>query len=542
PRELAYVALQRIISPSLIDNNWKNAIDTLNKYKIYFNNDKRIDKILNILADSDKKLKAQSISENINSTAHEYAPVITFDNKTIYFCGRNREKNIGGEDIFVSKFINGQWSEPELINGVNTPYAHEAPLAISADGNTLIIYYDKDIYYSDKIQPGWTQPRKFPSINIDYSWEADAMLSSNGKAILFISDRKDNIGQHHVFGQLFHGSHKGNLDIYVSTKTEDGWSEPINLGEKINTPYGERSPFLHPDMKTLYFSSEGHAGLGNLDVFKSTRLNDTSWIEWSEPVNLGKELNSYGDEYDYKISTYGQFAFFSSYKDENFDIQKMEIPTSMQPDKIVLISGNIKNTIGEPVKATVKWEDLKTGKIMGFSESDLTDDGKFLVILPQGKNYGYFIEHKNYYPLSGNIDLTEQKDQAEIIQNFTLISYVEIINNQHIIPLKNVFFNHNQSKLKAESYSELNRLILFIKKNHDLKIEISGHTDNSGTSNYNMKLSQKRAEAVLQYLVKNGCKSSNLVAKGYGETKPVDDNETDEGKSKNRRVEFKVLK
>ena len=541
PRELAFVTLQRIISPSLFSKNWQAAIDTLNKYKKYFNNDVRIKKMIDILSAPLNNLKAKSISNIINTKGHEYAPVVTVDNKTIYFCGRNRKHNIGGEDIFVSKHKNNTWTEPKLINGINTPMAHEAPLAISADENTLIIYYNKDIYYSKNHYGRWTQPRKFPSVNLEYSWEADAMLSSDGKAILFISDRKSNIGKHHVYGGLFHGGHKGNINIYVSTKTENGWSKPINLGKTINTPYAERSPFLHPDMKTLYFSSDGHGGLGNLDVYKTTRLNDSSWTEWSEPVNMGKEINSYGDEYDYRISTNGKYAFLSSYKQENFDIHTMEIPASMRPGYVAIISGTIKNNKGEIVEATIKWEDLKTGKIMGFSESNGTD-GKYLIILPLGKNYGYFIEHKNYYPLSGNIDLINQEEQIEITKNFTLLSYVEIINNQLAIPLENVFFDHNQSKLKKESHSELNRLIKFINKNHDFKIEISGHTDNSGTTAYNKKLSQKRAEAVKHYLVSKGCKSTNLIAKGYGETKPVADNNTDKGKAKNRRVEFRVVK
>jgi len=541
PRELAFVTLQRIITPSLVEKNWQSAIDTLNKYKKYFkNNDIRINKMIEILSAPVNNLKSESISDIINTKGHEYAPVVTVDNKTMYFCGRNRKNNIGLEDIFISKQENNVWTEPKLINGINTPMAHEAPLAISADGKKLIIYYNKDIYYSKNHYGSWTQPRKFPSVNIEYSWEADAMLSSDGKAIFFISDRKSNIGKHHEYGRLYHGAHNGNLNIYVCTKNKDSWSKPINLGKTINTPYAERSPFLHPDMKTLYFSSDGHGGLGNLDVYKSTRLNDSSWTEWSEPVNMGKEINSYGDESDYKISTDGKYAFLSSYK-ENFDINKMEIPISMRPGYVAIISGTIKNNKGKIVETVIKWEDLKTGKIMGFSESNSTD-GKYLIILPLGKNYGYFIDHKNYYPLSGNIDLTKKKKQIEITKNFTLLSYVEIINNKLSIPLENVFFNINKSQLKPESHNELNRLIKFINKNKDLKFEISGHTDNTGTTAYNKKLSQKRAEAVKHYLVTKGCNSANLTAKGYGKTKPVADNSTDIGKAKNRRVEFKVVK
>ncbi|MEN8118958.1 MAG: OmpA family protein [Bacteroidota bacterium] len=541
PTELAFVALQRILTPELIQRDWSSAIEILEEYESYFPDDERINKTIQMLGAAGEKIQKENISTKINTNGHEYAPVISASGKRLYFCGRKREGSIGGEDIFVSKFINNSWTEPELIRGINTPYAHEAPLAISADGNRLLLYANTDIYYSDKTYSGWGIARPFPSVNTEKSWEADAMMTSDGNAILFISDRKGNIGQHHVFGKNFHGSYAGNLDIYVSEKTEDGWSKPVNIGEKINTPYAERSPFLHPDMKTLYFSSDGHAGLGKLDVFKTTRLNDTSWTEWSEPVNLGKEINSFGDEYDYKISTDGKMAYLSVFETDNYDIYQMELPVSMRPEAVAVIFGTIKNSDEEFEHAKIKWEDLTTGKLIGFSESDI-NDGSYLIILPLGKNYGYYIDHKNYFPLSGNVDLTNQKEQIEIEKNFVLRSYVEIINNQVAIPLENVFFEHNKYQLRPESYLELNRLVTFIKKNEGLKIEISGHTDNTGTTQYNKQLSKKRADAVKNYLIKQGCKQSNLSSVGYGESHPVTKNDTEEGKAKNRRVEFRVVK
>ncbi|RLD83422.1 MAG: hypothetical protein DRJ10_03515 [Bacteroidetes bacterium] len=541
PVELAFVTLQRILTPSLIKRDWLSAVKLLRDYQTYFPKEERIGQLIQILNSSDEKIQKENISNKINTEGHEYAPVISANGKMLYFCGRKREGSIGGEDIFVSKFKNNSWTKPELIRGINTPYGHEAPLAISADGNRLLLYANTDIYYSDKTFSGWSIARPFPSVNTDKSWEADAMMTSDGNAILFISDRKGNVGQHHVFGKKFHGSYTGNLDIYVSEKTKNGWSRPINIGDKINTPYAERSPFLHPDMKTLYFSSDGHAGLGKLDVFKTTRLNDTSWTEWSEPVNLGKEINSFGDEYDYKISTDGKTAYLSVFETDNYDIYQMELPVSMRPDAVAVIFGTIKNSDDEYEHAKIKWEDLTTGKLIGFSESDITD-GSYLIILPLGKNYGYYIEHKNYFPLSGNIDLINKKKQIEIEKNFILHSYVEIINDQLAIPLENIFFEHNKYVLKSESYGELNRLVTFIKNHDGLKIEISGHTDNVGTTQYNKQLSKKRADAVKNYLIKWGCISANLSSAGYGEAQPVTENDTEEGKAKNRRVEFKVIK
>jgi len=540
PVELAFVALIRTITPFLIEKKWQSAIDQLEKYKSYFPQDIRIDKIINILKATDLTLALESLSARINSGGHEYAPVFTADGRSLFFCGRGRKGNIGGEDIFISRFIDNEWTKPELLSSINTPYAHEAPLAISADGSRLLIYANTDIYYSDKTANGWSIPLPFPSVNQQNSWEADAFITSDGNAILFISDRGGNHGNLHKFGELFHGSHSGNSDIYVSTRTNDGWSKPVNLGRTINTPYSERSPFLHPDMKTLYFSSDGHAGLGRLDVFKSVRLNDSTWTEWSEPLNLGKEINSYGDEYDYKISTDGKFAYLSSLDSGNYDIKKLEIPVSIRPEYVATVWGTISNRKGEPIQTAIRWEDLKDGKPIGLLQSDLIS-GNYLIILPLGKNYGYFIEDSNYYPLSGNIDLTNEKEEMNIRKDFVLFSNSEIINEGIAVPLENVFFEHNQYKLKPESFSELNRLIKFLKKNPEMKIEIAGHTDNIGTPEYNKKLSQQRANSVKEYLLKNGIESQKLVSEGYGQTKPIQTNETVEGRAKNRRVEFKVI-
>jgi outer membrane protein OmpA-like peptidoglycan-associated protein len=365
-------------------------------------------------------------------------------------------------------------------------------------------------------------------------------MTADGNALLFISDRKGNIGNFHKYGESFYGANSGNPDIYVSTRTETGWSEPVNLGSAINTPYAERSPFLHPDMKTLYFSSEGHPGLGRLDVFKSVRLNDTCWTMWSEPVNLGKEINSPNDDYNYKISTDGKFAYLSSDNNGNWDIQKFEIPESVRPEYVATVWGFITNRKAEPVSTTIKWEDLKDGRTIGLLNSDLLA-GNYLIMLPLGKNYGYYIDDPNYYPLSGNIDLTDKNEPIIIRKDFILYSNVEIINEGVAVPLENVFFEFNKYNLKKESFSELNRLIAFLKKNLSLKVEIAGHTDNIGSAEHNKKLSEQRANSVKDYLLKNGIVPERLVAKGYGPDKPIDTNETEAGRAKNRRVEFKVL-
>lgn len=542
PAELAYVALLRTLTPFLIAKDWDKAIKRLKSYKKYFPNNTRLDTVIAILQSPEEKIQINGISSNINSEGHEYSPIITPDGSTLYFCGHTRQGSIGGEDIFVSKLYTGGWSEPKCLKTINTSWGHEAPLAISADGNTMLLYANRDIYYSNKEDERWSSPQKFPTINLGSSWEADAMMTADGKAILFISDRKGNVGEYHPFGQLYHGSNSGNTDIYVSVFKGSGqWSEPINLGTVINTPYCERSPFLHPDMKTLYFSSDGHAGLGNLDVFKTVRLNDSSWTEWSEPINLGKEINSFDKDYDYKISTDGKTALFSSFKDEHYDILEMQLPEKAKPQQVATISGFITDNKGNPIHAQVKWENIETGEIIGSLQSNATD-GSYFIALPLNKNYGYYIEHEDYYPQSGNINLCNIGDeQTEMKKNFTLSTYSSIIESKVAIPLENVFFETNSYELKPASFTELDRLVKFMQRHKNLVIEIGGHTDNVGSAAHNKELSSQRAKSVKNYLIEHGISSKSIEAKGYGESKPIASNNNSEGKSKNRRVEFRVI-
>jgi len=541
PSELAFVSVQRLISPFLDDKNWSEAKNVINKYKIYFPEDERFDEIIKILDSKDTKITSQSISNLINSDAMEYAPVISADDNSLYFCGRERIDNIGFEDIFLSTKENETWTSPTLVENLSSKFGNEAPLSISADGNTMLLYSDGDIYYSEKTVSGWSKTKEFPVINSASDWEADAMITADGNAMIFISDRSGGIGMYHEHGEEFHGSLSGNSDIYISIKNEAGWGLPINIGTTINTPFAERSPFLHPDLKTLYFSSEGHAGLGKLDVYKTTRLYDTSWLYWSEPVNLGKEINTGEDEYGYKITTNGEVAYFSFFTASQSDIYYFELPKELRPEQVATIKGIVTDDKTYPLDAEIVWEDLTSGQIIGHSKSNPAD-GKYFITLTLGRKYGYYVKKDGYYPQSGNIDLSNEKKSVEVEKNFVLISIDELINNEVAIPLTNLFFDTDKFVIKPESYPELNRLAEFLNQYPDLKVEISGHTDNTGGIAYNKDLSEKRALAVKTYLTSVGCNTQMLNAIGYGDTKPVDVNTTDSGKSNNRRVEFKVIK
>jgi outer membrane protein OmpA-like peptidoglycan-associated protein len=533
----------KVIEKSINTKDYNGAIKIINTNIEYFNNDKRLISLIKILQAPLQNIKSVSISPNINTNNWEYSVTETADGKKLYFCGRNRPENLNqnNEDIFMSVKTNNQWAKPIPVEGLNTPYGHEAPLFVTADGNRLLLYSNSDIYYTDKIKGGWSSKSIFPVINTPDSWEADAMISADGNSILFISDRQGNVGNYQPYGNKFHGTSNGNTDIYVSLKTKTGWSKPINIGKNINTPFSERSPFLHSDLKTLYFSSDGLGGLGKFDVYMTKRLNDTSWTEWSEPVNLGKEINSTKDEYGYKISTTGDYAYFSSFQNDNFDIYTLKLPENMKPETVTIVSGKITDNNDNSLYATIKWENLETGEQIGFSLSD-PDNGNFIIILPNGKNYGYFIEKEEYYPSSGNVNLTKITSNNEYQKDIKLFSFSEILTKNVSVPLPNLFFDSNKFTLKKESYPELNRLSEFINSHNDISIEISGHTDNVGAPDYNLKLSQDRASEVKKYLISKDCNADKLIAIGYGHTKPVTSNDTEAGRAENRRVEFKILK
>ena len=540
PRETAYVALMKILAPLFSAKDWKSAKRQLQKYHTYFKNEPRFAQLLTILDKKDEKITIQVLSQALNSTADEYMPVVTADGKTMYFCARNRDDNLGGEDIFMAHYESDIWQPATLIRDLSSPVYHEAPVSVSADGNTLLMFYNSSIYKVEKEYSGWSEIQPMEMINSPF-WEADAMFSSDGNAVIFVSDRPGAIGTYHPANQGFHGSSNGNIDIYVSVKKGNSWSKPINLGRQINTPYCDRSPFLHPDMKTLYFSSDGRAGLGGLDIYKSVRLSDSSWTQWSEPVHLGKAINTPNNDWGYKISTDGRLAYFAASRNGNYELLSMDLPEEMRPEAVTTISGTVYNESGKMVHATIRWEDLTTGKPVGYITSD-PQTGSYFIVLPLGKKYGYYVDKQGYYPFSANLDLRKTKKGVKIKQDIHIVSVTELRQKQLAIPIQNLFFEHDSYLIKVESYPELNRLARFILAGNFLSVEISGHTDNQGDAAYNQKLSERRAKSVKAYLVAKGCKSATLLTVGYGKTKPLTANDSESKRAKNRRVEFKVLR
>lgn len=452
------------------------------------------------------------------------------DGNALYFTGKYRDDNMGREDIFVSrKDKKGNWQKAELVPDVNTYYGNESPEAVSTDGTLMIYFKNGQLVISEKTATGWSDPVYLPKEINCSDWQADAMITSDGNAMFFAAKKK-------IDSEL-----KESINIFVSELNEEGeWSEPIDIGPVINTPGMDRSPFLHPDMKTLYFCSDRHSTLGGLDVFMSTRLSDDSWTEWSEPVNLGKEINSTENDCWYRISTDGAKAVFSKRQDDNEDIYWLSLPDHMRPDRVATISGKLLDKKQQPVVAEIKWEDLQTHEYIGHSKTDPAD-GSFFIVLPMGRIYGYYVDNDDYFPVSDNIDLRTSDQAVEIKEDISVASFQQMIEEEIPAPVNNLFFDIDKADLLPYSIPELRRVAAIIKKNN-LNVEIAGHTDSTGTAEHNMDLSRRRATSVRNFLIKEGCKADKMTIVGHGSTMPVASNETEEGRRKNRRVEITFKK
>jgi outer membrane protein OmpA-like peptidoglycan-associated protein/Mg-chelatase subunit ChlD len=595
----------------------------------------------------------------------------------------------------------------------------------------MFLFQSGKLYYSEKNYSGWSELREIDEEINSGEWQGDAMLSSDGNYLFFSAYREGEIFNiNKMSDKVYHGDILYPTDLFLSKRDSEGnWSYPENLGDVINTRYCERFPFLHPDMKTLYFSSDGHGGLGKLDVFMTTRLSDSCWTCWSKPINLGKEINTIESDAGYKITTSGQEAYFAlnnrklqessvlfildvsgsmsgdkieelkvvskktiedvinnnaevsitafdgdcnapityylpftkdynevqlfidnlyssggtpmyeayyqashllkntasktsknkilvlmtdgdatscynlndvlyklksektlfrtqtiaygvsenstAYYDlneistysggdfyhaastedlgaafeqansniyqivsgpDNKDIYKINLPAHLRPDVVAKIEGELRNSKNKPVSTTIRWEDLETNSVIGTSKSDPID-GSYFIVLPMGKNYGYFVEDTSFFPISQNLDLRNVSNVVEIKKDIKAISFQEMIDEKIAVPMNNLFFNPMKSDLLPSSIPELKRMAKII-KDKNLSVELSGHTDNVGTESMNLKLSEDRANSVKNYLTLQGVSPSKIKSVGYGYSRPKASNETEEGKALNRRVEI----
>ena len=509
------------------------------------------------------KTVLENLGLNVNSSAQELLPVISADGNTIYFVRDGHSNNFSGQDVwYCNKNADGTWGpaihprEPINHSGKSSNVFN-----VSTDGNQLLVrgsfedgeYEGSGLSVIVKNKKGeWKDPKKLEIKNFnkyaDLGSYSGAFLTPNGKTLLMTFSESSNGQKSEIY--VSHLILKDNWNKPKSIKdftkfvgkalNHNTWTEPELIKSLSLREYSEFAPFMAADGITFYFSSGRPGGLGNQDIWMSKRLDDT-WQNWSEPVNLGSTINSEDWDAYYTLDAKGEEAYMVSSKNTvggGPDIDKIKLIKELRPNPVVLIKGKVFNAkTKEPIGASIEYENLSDGKNVGVASSN-AQTGEYKIVLPYGKNYGFMAYAEKHISISDNLDLTNVAEYKEIVRDLYLVP-LEVGST---IRLNNIFFDLGKSTLRSESYPELERLAGLMTQNSKMMIELSGHTDNVGSDEANLKLSDDRAKSVTDYLVTLGIDAKRIVAKGYGETKPVSTNDTDEGKQLNRRVEFTILK
>ena len=474
-----------------------------------------------------------NLGDSVNTVNDEYWPSITVDGYKLMFTRQERtpgKSNIRNqEDFYISVQKDGGWSK--AFNAgfpLNTPQ-NEGAQSVTSDGEG--IYFTAcdrpgglgrcDIYYSSFNGEKWSQPVNIGTpVNSNY-WEAQPSISANGKMLFFASNRPGG---------------EGGMDIWYSVMSPDGkWGNPKNAGKIINTSNDEMSPFIHFDGKTLYFSSNGHRGMGGHDIFFSVMNDDTTW---NSPVNLGYPINTYNDELGLIIDASGAKGYFSTIRDpkKGKDIFCFDLYSEVRPKPVSYFKGNVldKET-GQRLSADYELVNLKNGIVIASGTTGA--DGNFLLCLPAGANYGLNVNKPGYMFYSDNFMLEEIHTVSRPFIKHVILTPIK---TGESILLSNVFFDFDSWQLKPESVIELKKLYKLLNDNPLITVEIGGYTDSIGTKEYNQALSEKRAQSVVDFLERMGIVKERLSYKGYGASGPVADNLTAEGRSLNRRTEVRI--
>ncbi len=512
----------------------------------------RADRVLAILRESEGPAQIRNLGPSVNSVIDDYMPVPELSGRRIYFTIRDPKKPEAGEDIFQAVLTpEGAWKRGPIAS-LNTDNS-ESPDGVSPDGTRLYLFGNYpgslgrgDIFYVELTAAGWSSVRPLPAPVNSPFFDSDTFFAADGKAVLFASDRPGGPFPVAIKGNYHAGSWWGNTDLYVSFVKDDGsFSLPRNLGPMVNTPGAERTPFLHPDGRTLYFSSDGYDGLGDMDIYKSVRLDDT-WQRWSEPRHIGKIVNGSGTDWGFRLTAASDRGYFSGNLpgsvggEDIFEV--VPLPPAARPaDIVAAVRGRVQGTDGAGLQARVECVAENDGAPPGLLQSR-PDSGEFYITLPIGKKYHCSATRAGYVSGSQTVDLRGARAFREETVNITLTSLRKAGEENTEIVLNNVLFQQGSDALLKESSAELDRLARILTANPELKIEIQGHSDAVGNDTFNLGLSQKRADAVMAYLAGKGIAAARLRAKGYGETKPIDSNDTPAGRGKNRRVSFIIIK
>jgi len=475
-----------------------------------------------------------NLGPNVNSTSDEYWPSLSADEQTLVITRLVHNAinyNQVQEDFYFSNKTKDGWSlMKDAGYPLNTP-DNEGAQSISANGKIMVftvcnrkgIIGRCDIYYSEKEGDKWSFPKNMGEPINTTAKETQPSLSADGTSIYFASDRPGG---------------KGGLDIWISNRNDNGtWQIPVNLGDSVNTPEDEMSPFIHPDNVTLYFSSNGHIGMGGFDIFVARR-NDKGG--WDNVKNLGYPINTNGDEIGLIVNASGTTAYYASdmNKENGKDIFQFTLYKEVRPQEVSYLKGTVFDEQSRNrIQAKFELFDLRNGKRVSQSSSDPLS-GEFLVCIPTNKNYMLNVNKPGYLFYSDNFALS---GIFHVDQPFLKDIPLKPIKKGEKIILYNIFYETDSYTLKPESQYELDKIVKFLNENKQVNIEISGHTDNIGTENYNQALSENRAISVVKYLTDHGINSSRLIYKGYGFSMPLNTNDTSEGRATNRRTELKIV-
>jgi outer membrane protein OmpA-like peptidoglycan-associated protein len=543
------------------------------------------------------KISIKALEWPINSVYSDFSPLVDSSESTLVFTSARdtSHKDIHNnnqlfESVMITEKISGQWTEPKPFGDEINTKGHDGATYLSPEGTTLVVYYGdtRDLYqskftkgYKNQFMNGaWTKVEPMPTPINSVSWESSGCYSPDGQFFFFSSDRSEGYGE---------------LDIYMCKLGSDGkWGKPVNLGPEVNTPANEDAPFMHQD-GTLYFGSEGHKGMGNYDIYK-TRFKNNKWVK---PENMGYPINT--PEYDnyFNLSHDKHHGYFTSVRKEgigNTDIFMATFPEEIKVDSVSLairsradsilrsdslIALNKKSNLpdsllaknagkidslmeknfvdpsikaefsvatefrgkvidevdGKPLHAQITLVDNKVNKLLTRAYTN-PKNGVFIIIIPHGGNYGVSSSCDGYLFTSMNFDVPAFAE-SQTIETAIIMSRAEVGSKS---TLKNIFFDTGQSELKKESTGELDRLVDLLLRNPRLRVQINGHTDSNGDNATNKALSLKRAQAVVDYLIKKGIDKSRVKAVGFGEERPIVSNDDEqEGREINRRTEIEVV-
>lgn len=473
------------------------------------------------------KVNKRSLGDTVNARKAQFFPVLTADNETLIFTGLTPERD---ENMYITHRTKNGWDVPEeLSKNINSPN-NEGTCTISADGRTLVFtacsrrdgYGGCDLYLSRKEGKDWLAPQNMGDVVNTPDWESQPSLSADGSVLYFTSDRPGGVGR---------------ADIWKSVRDSLGrWQTPVNLGKPVNTSDEENAPFIHANGRTLFYATNGLPGMGGFDLFLSQQVDTL----WSEPINLGYPINTVADQVGLYISSEGKTAYYTDDQPapggRRALLYSFTIPDTLQ--KLFVPTNYLKGRVYDqrtkaPLSATLELYDLKSQqRVSTFSTEAGT--GQYLAVLNQQSEHALYVASEGY--LFKSLTFVASDSMPSLQLDIPL----ERAEKDRVEVLNNIFFATGAYTLDDKSRVELQRLVVFLKNNPKLNIEIAGHTDDVGGDKENLELSRRRAQSVADYLAGVGVPAARFSAVGFGESKPKLPNDSDKNRRLNRRIEWRI--